>query len=321
MKDYKGLYHNTQEKTQLYEFGAHFKYEELYNSLKELQLKQHNKEPLDEEKNFEEVKNENKEGIELPKKRKKYKLKTHFKNENGRYLVTDTNKNDKEKNEFSIIEEEQENKNGENRKHKRFVTKSHEKIRLPNISSNSLISLQKNNLNYNTHKLTESKEMHNINRSQDFRTKSKRINFPKLTSLHLENIKENNNMIVETQSIFQDQENGAVKIFNDSYDKVSKPHHHETKNHNNKNFPKLFKLRQDNEEKNESLPRVQRKTDKLISIFEKEKKIKNNNLFLGEKNNYLNIEHREVMRDEMAQKIHNLKMQLLGNKNSKGLYQ
>ena len=327
MKDYKGLYHNTEDKTQLYEFGAHFKYEELYNYLKELQLKQENNEPLDKESNIEEIKNENKKEIELPKKRKKYKMKTHFKSENKRYLITDTHKNDKERNEFSIIEEEQENKAEEIRKNNRFVTKSHDKIRLPQISSKSIISLQKSNLHHNTHKLAESQEMPNINRSRDFRTKSKRINFPKLNSLHLENIKENNNnMIVETQSIFQDQDNGAIKIFNDSYDKTSKLQN-VSKHHKNKKFPKLYQLSQDNEEKNEALPRVQRKPNKLLSIFEKEKKIKNsnnnNNLFLGEKSNYINKEHRDIMRDEMAQQIHNLKKQLLGfpNKNLKGLYQ
>ena len=75
MKEYKGLYHNIQDKTQLYEFGAHFKYEELYNCLKELQLKQEKNESLEEENNVEEIKNENKEELELPKKRKKYKMK------------------------------------------------------------------------------------------------------------------------------------------------------------------------------------------------------------------------------------------------------
>lgn len=325
MKDYKGLYHNIQDKTQLYEFGAHFKYEELYNCLKELQLKQEKNEPLEEENNVEEIKNENKEEIELPKKRKKYKMKTHFKTENKRYLITDTHRNDKENNEFSIIEEEQENKNDEIRKNKLYVTKSRDKIRLPQISSNSLISLQKNNLHQNLHKLTQSKEIPNINRSRDFRTKSKRINFPKLNSLHLENIKENSNMIVETQSIFQDQENGAINIFDDSYDKTSKLQN-VPKYHRNKKFPKLYQLSQDTEEKNEALPRLQRKSDKLLSIFEKEKKIKNynnSNLFLGEKSHYTNKEHRDVMRDEMAQQIHNLKKQLLGfpNKNLKGLYQ
>ena len=51
--------------------------------------------------------------------------------------------------------------------------------------------------------------------------------------------------------------------------------------------------------------------------------IKNNNLFLGEKNSYMNKEEREIMNDHMAQQIHNLKMQLLGNSrhNLKRVYQ
>ena len=43
----------------------------------------------------------------------------------------------------------------------------------------------------------------------------------------------------------------------------------------------------------------------------------NNNLFLGEKNSYMNREQREIMNEQMAQQIHNLKKQLLGNSSQK----
>lgn len=43
MKEYKGLYHNVQDKTKYFEYGAHFKYSELYNALNDLLVKQQKK--------------------------------------------------------------------------------------------------------------------------------------------------------------------------------------------------------------------------------------------------------------------------------------
>ena len=40
MKEYKGLYHNTKDTTKTYEYGAHFKYSDLFNILKDLEEKQ-----------------------------------------------------------------------------------------------------------------------------------------------------------------------------------------------------------------------------------------------------------------------------------------
>ena len=40
MKEYKGIYHNVEDSTKSYEYGAHFKYSELYMALKNLQIKQ-----------------------------------------------------------------------------------------------------------------------------------------------------------------------------------------------------------------------------------------------------------------------------------------
>ena len=317
MKEYKGLYHNTQEKTKYFEYGALFKYSELYNALKNLQSKQEKENSHLKEKINSPLKNENKEKISTEKKRKKYKLKTLNIEENNRYLITDVNNKDDEKNKFGVIEEEQENKKTiEIRRNNRFFSKSLDKVHLPNINSNNLNTLQ------NHHLQTDSNETNFLYQSHEFHRRNNKINFPKLNALHTNNIfPDNHNIqtIVETQSRFQD--NGAIKIFND-FDLSSKSKHSHKKR-KDKIFPKLHHLNNDNEEKSELLPRSQRKTDRLTSIFEKEKMIKNNNLFLGEKNSYMNKEEREIMNDHMAQQIHNLKMQLLGNSrhNLKRVYQ
>jgi hypothetical protein len=314
MKEYKGLYHNVQDKTKYFEYGAHFKYSELYKALNDLLVNQLKENPTSEKEiNLSTLKIENKE--EVPeKKRKKYKLKTNV-TKNNRYLNTDANDKEDEKNKIDVIEEEQDNiKKTHIHKKNRFMTKSLDKVNLPQISSNSLISLQNLNL------LTEPKEINHLHVHQSVDLiKKKKINFPKLNSLHKHNIlpeNPNNHMIVETQSRFQD--NGAIKIFNDSSEQSSK-NKLSHKNKKDKIFPKIFHLSKENEEKIELLPRPQRKNDRLTSIFEKEKLIKNNNnnIFLGEKNNYMNREQREIMNDHMAQQIYNLKKQLLGNSSQK----
>ena len=308
MKEYKGLYHNTKDTTKTYEYGAHFKYSDLFNILKDLEEKQKENNNNEKENSNSLFKSENTEELGLfQKKRKKLKLKTL--SNNKRYLITDINQENDEKNEIPIIEEE-ENKRHDSRKKFRVMTKSLNKIHLPKISSNSLISLQNKAFN----DLNESREIKKLNNSHDFK---KKLNFPKIHSFHNNIIqeKENESTNPETKSIFQ--ESGAVKIY-DSFDKKKKG------NQRNNNFPNLFHLSLETEDKNDIFDRPQRKKDRLVSIFEKEKKIKNsnNNLFLGDKNNYSNKGIREAIKNDMAQEIHNLKKQLLGNgnKSSKKVY-
>lgn len=308
MKEYKGLYHNTKDTTKTYEYGAHFKYSDLFNILKDLEEKQKENNNNEKENSNSLFKSENTEELGLfQKKRKKLKLKTL--SNNKRYLITDINQENDEKNEIPIIEEE-ENKRHDSRKKFRVMTKSLNKIHLPKISSNSLISLQNKAFN----DLNESREIKKLNNSHDFK---KKLNFPKIHSFHNNIIqeKENESTNPETKSIFQ--ESGAVKIY-DTFDKKKKG------NQRNNNFPNLFHISLETEDKNDIFDRPQRKKDRLVSIFEKEKKIKNsnNNLFLGDKNNYSNKGNREAMKNDMAQEIHNLKKQLLGNgnKSSKKVY-
>ena len=290
MKDYKGIYHNVEDNTKSYEYGAHFKYSELYVALKNLQIKQQNEDTPLEEKNDPQKENENKEEIYREKKRKKYRLKSLKMDENNRYFKTEANQKRNENNELEIIEDEEEDiKKKLRRRKSRLVTKVH----LPKISSNNLISLGKNHLN------TESNEKVKVHQSYDFNN-MRRISFPKIYSLYKENMQENanNNIIVETQSIFD--EKGGIKIYKDSNEEL-----------NRKSKNKIF----DSEDKIELLPKAHRKEDRLKSIFDKEKSIKNRNLFLGEKNNYKINEKRDIINNPISQQIYNLKKQLIRGKN------
>ena len=265
MKEYKGLYHNVEEKRKFYEYGAHFKYSELYYALKNLKLKQKNESPPFGENNNSSLENDNKEEFSKEKKRKKYKLKTLNMEENNRYLITDVEQKKNEGNELNIIEEEEGNERHSKKRKNRFVTRSLDKIHLPKISSNNLISLGKNHLN------TESNEKVKVHQSYDFNN-MRRISFPKIYSLYKENMQENanNNIIVETQSIFD--EKGGIKIYKDSNEKIPRKN-----GSNRKSKNKIF----DSEDKIELLPKSHKKKDRLKSIFDREKLIKNSNLFLG----------------------------------------
>ena len=305
MKDYKGVYYNVQDKSESFEYGAHFKYADLYRILKDLQIKQQNENKDEDDKNTTTKNIENKEEVDITKKRKKLKLKTFAINQNNRYLFTDSTKKNNDKDEFSVIEEE-EIKHG--RKKNKLITKSVEKVRLPNISSNGLISIQIKAPNKNI--LAESYDAHVLRRKKD---KGRTIHFPKINSLHRNNIisETEKNFIFETENRLPD--NNAIKIYKPSLDNDPS-----NQSSSRKQLPQVSSLNQDieNEEKTDLFLKPKRKTNKLLSIFEKEKLRKNNfNLFLGEKNNYLNKEHRDIMNNEMAKQIHNLKKQLKGHSN------
>ena len=333
MKDYKGIYHGTTSTTNYYEFGAHFQYLELYNALNKLKKEKAENIPLNDDSL---LKLENKEEKEPSKKRKKYKLKTlDIKDikESKKYLglETDINEKSKEKgkNKFSTIEEEQENNIKENRRKKsRLLTKSLDKIVLPKIKIKNL-----NNEDNSKDKilspiklLDEKKDKNNyqigrLSKSLNLKKKSaieKKDNFPKINSNYFRDIiieeKDNKEMVEETQSRFKDN-NESIKIFNNNED-------------NNIRKGKILKklatrrmervsLINNEQEKNvELLPKSSIKLDRLKSIFEKEKEIKRINLFLGQKNNY-STNNRNLMNEEMAQQIHNLKMQILSNPGGK----
>ena len=302
MNDYKGIFHDTQDTTKYYEFGAHFKHLDLYESLLNLEKEKENDIPLNENLFLQKNIVEEKARI---KSRKRYKLNTDI-NENKRYLNinTDLNQNENEKNIIPIIKEER-NVNITNKRKKRgkFLTKSLDKVKLPEISMknvNNNINL-KNDFLYQNEMTVENKENNyplklssksiGLNRNS---IKQKNKDFPKINSLYFSEIfKENKNrrnIDEETQSIFQDN-NAAIKIFNIEEGKMKRE----------QKMPyRIFNKYPDNNIK----------VDKLKSIFEREKEVKINNLFLGQKNNYSPV-NRNLKNKNMAKHIHNLKMQLL----------
>ena len=324
MKDYKGIYHNTTSTTNYYEFGAHFKYLDLYNALNQLKKERTENIPLNEESS---LKLEIKEEKEPSKKRKKYKLKTMDAKETKRNLglVTDINENSKEKRkkEFSTIEEEQVNDKDKKRQKKRLLTKSLDKMVLPKINlknSNNEDDLTPIKL------MVEKKEKNNyqfgrLSKSLNLKKKSvseKKENFPKINSVYYRDIiienKNNKDTVEETQSRFKDN-NESIKIFNNN-DESEFKRGKILKKLTTRRIGKLSLINNEQEKNFELLPKSNIKPERLKSIFEKEKEIKRINLFLGQKNNY-STSNRYVINDEMAQQIHNLKMQILSNPGGK----
>jgi len=333
MKDYKGIYHGTTSTTNYYEFGAHFQYLELYNALNKLKKERAENIPLNDDSL---LKLENKEEKEPSKKRKKYKLKTlDVKDikESKKYLglETDINEKSKEKgkNKFSTIEEEQENNIKDNRRKKsRLLTKSLDKIVLPKIKIKNL-----NNEDNSKDKilspiklLEEKKDKNNyqigrLSKSLDLKKKSaieKKDNFPKINSNYFRDIiieeKDNKEMVEETQSRFKDN-NESIKIFNNNEDNNIRKGKI-LKKLSTRRMERVSLINNEQEKNFELLPKSSIKLDRLKSIFEKEKEIKRINLFLGQKNNY-STNNRNLMNEEMAQQIHNLKMQILSNPGGK----
>lgn len=333
MKDYKGIYHGTTSTTNYYEFGAHFQYLELYNALNKLKKEKTENIPLNDDSL---LKLENKEEKEPSKKRKKYKLKTlDVKDikESKKYLglETDINEKSKEKgkNKFSTIEEEQENNIKDNRRKKsRLLTKSLDKIVLPKIKIKNL-----NNEDNSKDKilspiklLDEKKDKNNyqigrLSKSLNLKKKSaieKKDNFPKINSNYFRDIiieeKDNKEMVEETQSRFKDN-NESIKIFNNNEDNNIRKGKI-LKKLSTRRMERVSLINNEQEKNFELLPKSSIKLDRLKSIFEKEKEIKRINLFLGQKNNY-STNNRNLMNEEMAQQIHNLKMQILSNPGGK----
>ena len=333
MKDYKGIYHGTTSTTNYYEFGAHFQYLELYNALNKLKKERAENIPLNDDSL---LKLENKEEKEPSKKRKKYKLKTlDVKDikESKKYLglETDINEKSKEKgkNKFSTIEEEQENNIKENRRKKsRLLTKSLDKIVLPKIkiknmnnednskdkilSPIKLLEEKKDKNNYQIGRLSKSLDLKKKNASE------KKENFPKINSNYFKDIiieeKDNKEMVEETQSRFKDN-NESIKIFNNNEDNNIRKGKI-LKKLSTRRMERVSLINNEQEKNFELLPKSSIKLDRLKSIFEKEKEIKRINLFLGQKNNY-STNNRNLMNEEMAQQIHNLKMQILSNPGGK----
>ena len=166
MKDYKGLYHEEKSYVPCFEHGAHFKYLDLVNALKELQLNLYNKNELESlEITGSPIKNNNIILLrESDKKSKRYKLK--------RYLLTENDENKRYVNDIDIINENEKNEKSYNKyireskkdlfkKSKlnikeKGISKSIDKIKekLPSINKNNNSNVLRNK-SFNPQKITE----------------------------------------------------------------------------------------------------------------------------------------------------------------------
>ena len=164
MKEFKGLYHNEKTRIPSFEHGAHFRYLDLFNALKELKSNLSNK---NESQNLEIYNTPNKNNIllikENNKKPKHYKLKTNLvteTNDNQRYKDLDNiNEYEKDEKKYNIYLRES-NKDLLNKSKRNFnekgLSKSIDRVndRLPKIKNKkNPISLR--NKSYNTQNLVE----------------------------------------------------------------------------------------------------------------------------------------------------------------------
>ena len=164
MKEFKGLYHNEKTRIPSFEHGAHFRYLDLFNALKELKSNLSNK---NESQNLEIYNTPNKNDILLikdnNKKPKHYKLKTNLvteTNDNQRYKDLDNiNEYEKDEKKYNIYLRES-NKDLLNKSKKNFnekgLSKSIDRVkdRLPKIKNKkNPISLR--NKSYNPQNLVE----------------------------------------------------------------------------------------------------------------------------------------------------------------------
>ena len=373
MKEYKGLYHNEKTVTPCYEYGAHFKYLDLVNALKELQSKITNKnenENLD--LNFSPIKDETALIKEKIKKPKKYKLKTKIlntenkaNNENKRYNNVIDNNNENEDISENIIIRRESNKDLFNSKRKRNKEKTFKGIsksidrrdeKLPKININNSKSISLRNKSYNPHKLMEKILFDNdndddkniinneIKEIEEYNSKNKNYELENIQSemrnrkLHKskKNVRNYNNLdilpkintfrnnqiedqntrinmgeIEETPSQFEDEK--IIKIQNNiNANRIISP----IKKISHKGLNRLFlnDLITNTNENQENKKFKIFKNNRIKSIFETEKQIKNHNLLTDRIHNR-NRNNLETINTDMAQEIYQLKKQLLNNQN------
>lgn len=370
MKEFKGLYHNEKSITPCYEYGAHFKYLDLVNALKELQSKISNK---NENENLESIyspiKNETLLIKEKIKKPKKYKLKPKIlnteNNENKRYNNEKDNINENEEISENIIIREsnkdlfnsKRKRNKENKIYKgisKSIDRRDEKLPKINININNSHSISLRNNSYNPHKLMEKiiydnedddkniinneikeiKEYHSKNKNYEINNiqsemrkrklnKSKKnignngnIDFlPKINTFRNNQIEEQNtkiNMeeIEETQSQIEDDK--IIKIQSSiNANRIINP----IKKISHKGLNRLYLNDLINAKDNQENQKLNIfKNNRLKSIFETEKQIKNNNILTDRIHNY-NRNNFDKINNDMTQEIYQLKKHLLNNQN------
>ncbi len=298
MKEYKGFYHNEQQKISTYEHGAHFKYSDLVNELNKLIKKDIIKE---EERDISENNKRNDSSIKKIKKKnvKKYILKVPKDSNinNERYSNLNIYENDKEKDD--IVEKYSFSKT---KKHAAYPTsKSLDRtnINLPKVIINNINSSNHNNTNLTS-------------------LRNKSYNPKDLKKLFYESKKEiNKEEILPVIDSFNYKKN--IKENDNDYNKNKEDFIVNTvKKHKNKRNAKLFlkELNTKNDLMHSEIENYKvRDSNRLRSIFETEKIIKKNNL-LNEPNSH-NKRYVETVNNDISKQIYLLKKQLLVNPNKK----
>ena len=295
MKDFKGMYVEQEKNINYYEHGAHFKYSDLVNALNKLKFKQLAKKDL---KLQDELKN-----VGEKRKSKKYKLKHNTEANNGdniRYKVLDS--------DYKIDEYQNEDKKNDNetfiyhlKKPKiiNTISKSvdRSKINLPKIVynhinnnnsniNNNLNPISLKNKSFNSKELKELIDDNQIKEDKKYKNEesSKLDILPKLDS----NLKE--------KEYIKNMENLKMLSIKNRY----------KRNYNiNNNIERM---------NTENIKSKLFLNNRIRSIFEIEKEIKNNNLNNDISNNYYNNKnYNNIINNDISNQIYQLKKNLLFN--------
>ena len=320
MKEYKGLYNNNEDKkTDFFEHGAHFKYLDLVNALKELQTNSKNDEQTQETDNISKNKIEILMMKEKIKKRRKYKLKLYDDNNNNQRYKDIYSKEDAKFNKN--IKDSFNNKRIKVIKNiSKSVDRSQDnlpKIIYNNINNNNSISLR--NKSFNPKKITETIINNNdediipINKSvKNFEIEKDKEKFlPKISSYYYKQLtKENedrNSDFFEEETKNQSKRDNKKYINNLKYNSIK-----------NRRIFKLF-LNEKNNNRNDIINTENSNSksiinNKLKSIFDTEKqiKIKNNNI---DKIDFNDKNYFEKINNDITHQIYQLKKNLSINTN------
>ena len=324
MEEYKGLYHKDDKIINSFEHGAHFKYSDLVNALKELQMKNNkNNEQILETEDYSQNNNKSLILKEKHKKRKKYKLKlyTENNNDNQRYSNIDLKEDEK-----------YENKNRKDSFNNKEISKPISKSvarsqdNLPKISYNNILNNKKtlsikNKSTFNPRRLIEARIINNNsdndndNEINQIKKKIKNKDYendkeeylPKIDSFYYKQITKENeekkSNFFNENSHSQSKKYNKLDINNLKYNSIKKSHNIRLNkfnyNDNNKNDINI---------ENSNYKGIL--SNRIRSIFETEKIIKNKNN-KPNRIDYYDKNYFGVINNDITQQIYQLKKHLL----------
>lgn len=317
MKEYKGLYHNENSKKKIYEHGAHFKYSDLFNVLKELQNETSSENNIQNKNNL----NNKLFNKEKRKKQKKYKLK----------LITEENKNFANQRYFDYPNDKKnENKNNLiiNDSFPKRINPISKSVDKTNINLPKIIINNRNNISFSVKKksniskkkkdirvidiINEKEYIDKINESlrNNYAEINKEERLPKINSFYFNQIEKEyeydnkNNNIYEEEEKNQYKDNKIIKNENKNNLKL-----YTVKKFNNKKIHKIFLEDIDNNNNYENPKNKEMNINSRIrSIFEREKQIKiNNNNDINDRIAFYEKDYINTINNDISQQIYNLK--------------